>query len=103
MEKKGHIEKSDIIIRVRPEVDGDEWTGNVELFAILSSDTLLNDSSVSDLEYFVELVLASIPAMKKDPYIYNVLNTYASENIRRERDNSNVIKLRFDSETKGSA
>ena len=45
MEKK-HIEKSDILIRVRPEIDGDEWTGNVELFAILSSDTLLNDNLV---------------------------------------------------------
>ena len=41
--------------------------------------------------------------MKGDPYIYNVLNTYASENMLKERDDSNVIKLRFDSETKGSA
>ena len=103
MGKNEHIEKSDVLIRIRPEIDGSEWTGQVELFAILSSDTLLNDKSVYDLEYFVELVLASIPAMNKDPYIYNELKSYAEKKMGKERDNSNVIKLNFNSETEGSA
>ncbi len=103
MEENSPIEKSDIVIRIRPEIEGREWTGNVELFAISSSDNTLSDESTSDLEYFVELVLASIPAMKSDPYIYNVLNTYASKVLKKHSSNSNIVKLKLNSETEGSA
>jgi hypothetical protein len=41
--------------------------------------------------------------MNKDPYIYNVLKSYADKKMGKEQNNSNVIKLNFNSETEGSA
>jgi hypothetical protein len=112
------IENGDFIIRVRPTVDDEEWTGEIDISIISSPDNTLNDESYGQLMHFCKMMCSTVPIMEHDEAIRNMVHTYVMEVVDNEpedvleeddeqititQEDGNVIRLDFSSKTKGSA
>ena len=112
------IENGDFIIRVRPTVDDEEWTGEIDISIISSPDNTLNDESYGQLMHFCKMMCSTVPIMEHDEAIRNMVHTYVMEVVDNEpedvleeddeqititQEDGNVIRLDFSSRTKGNA
>tara|TARA_R110002020_G_scaffold24470_2_gene80598 strand:- start:1107 stop:1475 length:369 start_codon:yes stop_codon:yes gene_type:complete len=117
------INKNDFVLVLRPVIvsvedepeDLMEWTGEIQiqLFADLSKSTL-NKYEMSTMENLCSLLAAAVPALNENAFIRYVVNEYAELNSMElehmdivehaeKVTEGNVIKLKFDSDTKGNA
>jgi len=117
------INKNDFVLVLRPVIvsvedepeDLMEWTGEIQiqLFADLSKSTL-NKYEMSTMENLCSLLAAAVPALNENAFIRYVVNEYAELNSMElehmdivehaeKITEGNVIKLKFDSDTKGNA
>ena len=117
------INKNDFVLVLRPVIvsvedepeDLMEWTGEIQiqLFADLSKSTL-NKYEMSTMENLCSLLAAAVPALNENAFIRYVVNEYAELNSMElehmdivehaeKITKGNVIKLKFDSDTKGNA
>lgn len=117
------INKNDFVLVLRPVIvsvedepeDLMEWTGEIQiqLFADLSKSTL-NKYEMSTMENLCSLLAAAVPALNENAFIRYVVNEYVELNSMElehmdivehaeKITEGNVIKLKFDSDTKGNA
>ena len=115
--KNDAIENGDFIIRIRPTVDDEEWTGEIDISIISQGDNPLNDEGYGQLMHFCKMMCATIPLMEMDESLRNLVHTYVMEVVDKEdedmvedeegliftQEEGNVIHLSFGSKTKGSA
>lgn len=112
------IENEDFIIRVRPTVDGEDWTGEIDISIISQGDNPLNDEGYGQLMHFCKMMCATIPLMESDENLRNIVSNYVVEVVDNEfyadveeddssvivtKEDGNVVHLSFGSNTKGSA
>ena len=111
------IDEEDFVIRVRPSMNGDEWTGEIDISIISQADNPLNDESYGQVMHFCKMMCATVPIMEQDETIRNLVHTYVMEVVDNETDyvleedediivtkeDGNVVHLSFGSKTKGSA
>ena len=111
------IDEEDFVIRVRPSMSGDEWTGEIDISIISQADNPLNDESYGQVMHFCKMMCATVPIMEADETIRNMVHTYVMEVVDNETDyvleededvivtkeDGNVVHLSFGSKTKGSA
>tara|TARA_R100001244_G_scaffold59139_3_gene49832 strand:+ start:2403 stop:2783 length:381 start_codon:yes stop_codon:yes gene_type:complete len=119
------INVNDFIIALRPvmqntteeDTPASVWTGEVQVKFL----TDLSKISLSEYEYssmikICNLMAASIPSMHENAFVRHVVEHYLMRNEldlehidieeheeEKVDDNNNIIKLVFDSETKGNA
>ena len=112
-----HIDEEDFVIRVRPSMSGDEWTGEIDISIISQGGNPLNDESYGQVMHFCKMMCATVPIMEADETIRNMVHTYVMEVVDNETDyvleededviitkeDGNVVHLSFGSKTKGSA
>ena len=116
--KNDAIENGDFIIRIRPTVDDEERTGEIDISIISSPDNTLNDESYGQLMHFCKMMCSTVPIMEHDEAIRNMVHTYVMEVVDNEpedvleeddeqititQEDGNVIRLDFSSRTKGNA
>ena len=111
------IDEEDFVIRVRPSMSGDEWTGEIDISIISQGGNPLNDESYGQVMHFCKMMCATVPIMEADETIRNMVHTYVMEVVDNETDyvleedediivtkeDGNVVHLSFGSKTKGSA
>ena len=112
------IEEEDFVIRVRPSLDGEEWTGEIDISIISQPGNPLNDESYGQVMHFCKMMCATVPIMEADETIRNLVHTYVMEVVDNEfyadveeddsgvivtKEDGNVIHLSFGSSTKGNA
>jgi len=113
-----NIEDEDFVIRVRPTVDGGQWTGEVDIAIIAGADNPLDDEGYTQLMHFCKMMCSTVPIMESDETIRNLVHTYVMEvvdnedgidveleqelGVEKEYD-GNVVHLTFNSKTGGSA
>ena len=111
------IDEEDFVIRVRPSMNGDEWTGEIDISIISQADNPLNDESYGQVMHFCKMMCATVPIMEQDETIRNLVHTYVMEVVDNDSDyvleededviitkeDGNVVHLSFGSKTKGSA
>lgn len=111
------IDEEDFVIRVRPSMSGDEWTGEIDISIISQGSNPLNDESYGQVMHFCKMMCATVPIMEADETIRNMVHTYVMEVVDNETDyvleededviitkeDGNVVHLSFGSKTKGSA
>jgi uncharacterized protein (DUF1499 family) len=111
------IYDNDFVIRVRPTVDNNQWTGEIDIAIISSSGNDINDEGYGQLMHFCKMMCATIPIMEQDETIRNLVHTYVMEVVDNDSDyvleededviitkeDGNVVHLSFGSKTKGSA
>jgi hypothetical protein len=111
------IEEEDFVIRVRPSLSGEEWTGEIDISIISQGGNPLNDESYGQVMHFCKMMCATVPIMEADETIRNLVHTYVMEVVDNDTDyvleedddvivtkeDGNVVHLSFGSKTKGSA
>jgi len=111
------FEDEDFVIRVRPSLNGDEWTGEIDISIISQANNPLNDEGYNQVMHFCKMMCATVPIMEQDETIRNLVHTYVMEVVDREttvvveeedelvitKEDGNVVHLNFGSKTKGSA
>tara|TARA_A200000159_G_C7322013_1_gene339277 strand:- start:514 stop:867 length:354 start_codon:yes stop_codon:yes gene_type:complete len=112
------IEEEDFVIRVRPSLDGEEWTGEIDISIISQPGNTLNDESYGQVMHFCKMMCATVPIMEADETIRNLVHTYVMEVVDNETEveveleeelgvekeyDGNVVHLTFNSKTGGSA
>ena len=112
------IDEEDFVIRVRPSMSGDEWTGEIDISIISQGGNPLNDESYGQVMHFCKMMCATVPIMEADETIRNMVHTYVMEvvdndtgiDVELEKESSvekeydgNVVHLTFNSRTGGSA
>lgn len=107
---KDKLNNEDFIIQVKPTLRNDsEWTGEVDVSVITSSDNPLNDEDYYGVLEFCRVMCASIPLMERDENIRKKAIAFLQEEDKEyEKQNKpkivdrhdNVVVLSFDSDTK---
>lgn len=119
------INVNDFIIVLRPvmksitEEDNDTptWVGDVQVKLLTDlSKISLNEYEFASMNKICNLMVASIPSMHENEFVRHVVEHYLRHNEldlehidieehEKEKvdDNNNIIKLDFDSKTKGNA
>tara|TARA_R110000765_G_scaffold77335_4_gene152024 strand:+ start:700 stop:1068 length:369 start_codon:yes stop_codon:yes gene_type:complete len=115
------INVNDFVILLTPVMEkaaiGKEykWTGEIgiKILTDLAKNTI-DENEFGNLVRIANLMAASIPAMQENKIVRQITDTYVDDNSleiehidivvhEEEVTDSNVIKLRFDSETEGNA
>lgn len=114
----GSIEDEDFVIRIRPTIDEEDWTGEVDISIISSGAAQLNDESYGQLMHFCKMMCSTIPIMEMDENIRSMVHQYVLEVVDEEpedmveqdnqeivitHEDGNVVRLNFNSKTGGSA
>ena len=111
------FEDEDFIIRVRPGLDGEEWTCEIDISIISQGENPLNDEGYGQVMHFCKMMCSTVPIMEQDEAIRNMVHSYVMEVVDKEtvkvveeddeiivtKEDGNVIHLSFGSRTKGSA
>jgi hypothetical protein len=109
--------EEDFVIRVRPGLDGEEWTGEVDICIVSSGENPLDDEGYGQLMHFCKMMCASVPIMEMNEHIRNVVHSYVIDVVDNDiepmveepdklvvtGEDGNVVRLDFSSKTKGSA
>ena len=110
------FDENDYVVRVRPTVVNNEWTGEIDIAIVTSADNSLNDESYSQMMHFTKMMCATVPLMEANEDMRNYVHTYVMEEIDNimepvveeqevtvTQEGGNVIRLNFGTRTKGSA
>lgn len=113
-----NIMDQDFVIRVRPTVNEDEWTGEIDISIIADPDNPLNDEGYGQVMHFCKMMCATVPIMEQDETIRNLIHTYVMEVVDNEMQidveleeelgvektyDGNIVHLNFNTNTKGRA
>ncbi|OUU09825.1 MAG: hypothetical protein CBB98_09740 [Rhodobacteraceae bacterium TMED38] len=112
---KANISKEDFIIRIRPMLDKyNSWTGQVDITIVTFPENPLDDDDYSQLTHFSKMVCSSVPIMEEVEQVREMFHNYAmaqdevivdmeeSNEVEKTYD-GNIVHIRFDTDTKGSA
>ena len=108
------FEDEDCVI---PSLNGDDWTGEIDISIISQANNPLNDEGYNQVMHFCKMMCATVPIMEQDETIRNLVHTYVMEIVDKEttvvveeedelvitKEDGNVVHLNFGSKTKGSA
>ena len=111
------VGEEDFIVRIRPSVIANEWTGEVDIAIMTSAQNNLDDESYGQMMHFTKMICATVPLMEVNEDMRNFVNTYVLEEIdktlepmvEKEDDvaltyeDGNVVHLNFGTKTKGNA
>lgn len=93
---------NDFIIRISPILDKkDKWTGELKVGYLTLDENFLADEDYQHVDMVTNLALSSIQLMEEDTGFRDKLYEYTIKQLRGgaepviEKDDSNVIKLRF--------
>jgi len=90
---KDHV--NDFGIRIRPVMDGDNWTGELMFALLANKKNTLDPTIIENIIYIQHLLCSSYYAMRNDPLIYKQLEEFAmklSEVSSKYRSEPEVTK-----------
>jgi hypothetical protein len=106
----------DFVVRIRPTVANNEWTGEIDIAIITSADNNLEDESYFQMMHFTKMMCATVPLMEVNEGMREFVHNYVVEEIDNmlesvveeqevtvTQEDGNVIRLNFGTRTKGSA
>ena len=112
------VNQEDFLVRIRPFTKKDgTWTGEVDISVMALPYNTLNDEDYEQVMHFSKMVCASVPVMHEidelrqtvDEYVRNVIDNEDEIDIELEEEyvektyDDNVVHLKFNTKTKGSA
>ena len=115
--KKIDFQEEDFVIRIRPGLDQSEGTGEVDISIVASADNPLDDEGYTQLMHFCKMMCATVPVMESDNAIREKVHRYVMDVVEADEDeyyeqekrlvieseDGNVVQLKFNTDTKGTA
>tara|TARA_R110002153_G_scaffold83296_2_gene209579 strand:+ start:838 stop:1197 length:360 start_codon:yes stop_codon:yes gene_type:complete len=115
--KVEHISNEDFLVRIRPMVDtSGTWTGDIDVAIITQPDNELDDDDYYQMMHFTKMLASTIPVMEFNEEFRDLVNKYVVETVDgdfevEEEENKlhvveeegNVVKIGFNTKTKGTA
>jgi hypothetical protein len=111
-----HINANDFIIRIRPQSENNEWTGEIDVAIITNDDNNMSDDDYYQILHLTKMVACTIPIMEEDGPLRDTVHNFViaydmpEEDIPVDSDrgkvlniDDNVVTLSFGTMTKGSA
>lgn len=113
-----HIQENDFIIRIRPQSENNEWTGEIDVAIITNDDKNMSDDDYYQILHLTKMVACTIPIMEEDELLRDTVHNFVmsfedsitEEDIPVDSDrgkvleiDDNVVTLSFGTRTKGSA
>lgn len=113
------INNEDFLIRVRPfsEIDG-KWSGEVDISILAMPENPMDDEDYYQVMHFAKMMCAAVPVMEEVEEVRNIVHEYVTKVIDNEMNieveleeeagvektyDGNVVHLKFNTRTKGSA
>ena len=84
------FEDEDFIIRIRPGLDGVEWTGEIDISIIAQATNPLDDEGYGQLMHFCKMMCSTVPIMEQQESIRNLVHNYVLEVV--DKDNEEVLE-----------
>ena len=84
------FEDEDFVIRVRPSLNGDEWTGEIDISIISQASNPLNDEGYNQVMHFCKMMCATIPLMEQNDDLRTLVHTYVMEVV--DNDHEDVVE-----------
>ena len=113
------LAEDDFVVRIRPTVLNNEWTGEIDIAIITSAENTLEDESYFQMMHFTKMMCATVPLMEINESMRDFVHDYVVEEIDKvmetvveeedkqevtfTQEDGNVIRLNFGTSTKGSA
>ena len=114
------FEPNDFAIRVRPHMLGDIWDGAVDISIMWDGSNVLSEDDFVNLMHLTKMICASVPLMEDNPHFRNNISDFVDsvyDHVGKDPDiqeatkpiaevvarEGNIIKLSFNTKTKGSA
>lgn len=106
----------DFMVRVRPITDKEgSWNGEIDLAIITQPSNSLDDDDYFQVMHFCKMMASAIPVMDVNEDFRELVHWYVMNNVDREYEveleekpkvvgeEGNVVKIDFNTRTKGSA
>tara|TARA_R100001460_G_scaffold71496_1_gene112242 strand:+ start:70 stop:417 length:348 start_codon:yes stop_codon:yes gene_type:complete len=113
--KQESIDREDFMLRIRPTVDNDGyWNGEIDVSIISQPDNTLSDEDYFQVMHFCKMIASTIPVMEMHEDFRNLVHKFVEERVDRHYDvelenkptiteeEGNVVRINFDSKTKGN-
>ena len=111
------IDENDFIVRVRPFKDGQgNWSGELDLSVVTLPGNDWDDEDYSQIIHFCTMMASTVPIMEDNEEIRDLVHEFVMESFDKEYEpvveskqtaevehDGNVIKINFNTQTKGSA
>lgn len=110
------FDENDYVVRVRPTVINNEWTGEIDIAIVTSADNNLEDDSYNQMMHFTKMMCATVPLMEMNDDMRDYVHTYVMEELDNSimpmvedkevtitKEDGNVVRIDFGTKTKGSA
>ena len=114
--KQESIDREDFMLRIRPTIDNDgSWNGEIDVSIISQPDNTLSDEDYFQVMHFCKMIASTIPVMEMHDDFRNLVHKFVEERVDRHYDfelenkptitkeEGNVVRINFDSKTKGNA
>lgn len=118
---KDIVGDNDLLIKINPVMEDDNWTGEVNLDIVYGEDNTLPDVDLESLILLAKLLCASMPVMQVNDYLrgelvnyvgtymgedvsdYQVEEEYKTKHAEVDRIDGNVTYLTTNTKTEGNA
>jgi len=112
------LSENDFVVRVRPTIANNKWTGEIDIAIITSAENTLEDDSYTQMMHFTKMMCATVPLMEANEDMRDFVHDYVVEEIENiiqtmvqnsepdviiTQEDGNVVRLNFGTTTKGSA
>ena len=111
------FDENDYVVRVRPTVVNNEWTGEIDIAIVTSASNNLEDDSYSQMMHFTKMMCATVPLMELNSQMRELAHAFVMEHVDTDpspvieeepqlvvtKEDGNVVHLNFGTRTKGSA
>jgi hypothetical protein len=112
---KDYIDDEDFLIRIRPIMEKQEWTGQIDVSILSAGDNDLDDDDYGQIMHLCKMVCASVPIMENHAEFGQMAHDFVMRQEEEEdqdqeelaleisQGDGNIVHLNFGSKTKGSA
>lgn len=118
---KDIVGDNDLLIKINPVMENEEWIGEVNLDIVYGEDNTLPDADLESLILLAKLLCASMPVMQVNDYLrgelvnyvgtymgedmsdYQVEEEYKTKHAEVDHIDGNVTHLKFNTKTEGNA
>lgn len=110
------VEPQDFLVRVRPYLDDKgSWNGEIDVAVVTQPENNLSDDDYFQMMHFCKMLASTIPVMELNEDFRELVHNYVVETVDKEYkveleskpkivgEEGNVVKIDFNTSTKGSA